>query len=42
MENSERIVLGKVFIPENAKAWMRWVGSDGTVYAQPFKKKVKK
>ena len=40
--NSERILLGTVTIPDEAKAWMKFVTKDGKVYSQPFMKRSKK
>lgn len=41
-ENSERIKLGVVTVPEECKKWMKFVDSNGNVFAQPFVRKAKK
>jgi len=41
-ENKERILLGVVEVPENARKWMKFVTQEGEVYAQPLNRKGRK
>jgi len=40
-ENKNRILLGTVEVPEEQRKWMKFVTTDGSVYAQPFERRKK-